>query len=145
MKLRTLFLSSFITMALLSACNDEDKPSYETKSYIDGIYSNYTDEEFPNLNLVYNNEVKTDKEVTLNTEDYKYCDITFKNVFDTPDVIFRNMEIKNSDNYLTIQKDTTIAGKNIHLDAEIKPEGYEGNYGLEKGSASMKIVITETE
>ena len=43
MKLKTLFLSSFIAMALFSACNDEDKPSYETKSYIDGIYSNYTD------------------------------------------------------------------------------------------------------
>lgn len=130
-----------LTCVFVTSCSEDQAESQE--SYLKGIYSNYSDDEQPNLDITYNGETVKDKEVSVNTIDNVTFDITFKNILETSDVLFSDVVLqKSGDNYIC-KADSIINNKEVHFDMKIKLEYNQSNG--DKANANMILYMTESD
>lgn len=140
MKTLSKLVLCFLACAFIAACSEDQPESQE--SYLKGIYSNYTDDEQPNLDATYNGNTVKDKEVSINTIDNVTFDITLKNILETPNVLFSDVILQKSDDNYTCKMDSTINNKEIHLDIKISPKFNQNNSN--KANANMILNVTES-
>lgn len=141
MKTLSKLMLYFLACAFIAACSEDDQPESQ-ESYLKGIYSNYTNDEQPNLDATYNSNTVKDKEVSINTIDNVTFDITLKNILETPNVLFSDVILQKSDDNYTCKMDSTINNKKIHLDIKISPKFNQNN--SDKANANMILNVTES-
>ena len=135
------FLCYCLTCVLIVSCSDDLQESHE--SYLNGIYSNYSDSKLSNLDVTYNGEAVKDKEVSVSTTDDLTFTITLKNILKTSDVVFNDVVLQKSNNIYIGEKDSIVNGKDVHLDIKIETSY---NQKIEsKSNANMILNVVESD
>ena len=143
LRMKNLFklLCCSLTCALTVSCSDDVQESHE--SYLNGIYSNYSDSKQSNLDVTYNGEVVKDKEVSVSTMDNLIFNITFKNILKTSDVLFNGVILQKSNNVYIGEKDSIVNGRDVHCDIKIETK-YDQTRG-DESNANMILNVGESD
>lgn len=137
--LRILF--SCLICIFVASCSEDESVSHE--SYLKGVYSNYSEDETPNLDITYNGVGVKDKEVSVNTIDDLAFDVLLKNILTTPDVLFSDVVLQKSGDDYVCEMDSVINNKEVHVEMRIKPEYNQEQ--SDKANANMVLDVAESE
>lgn len=137
--LRILF--SCLICIFVASCSEDESVSHE--SYLKGVYSNYSEDETPNLDITYNGVGVKDKEVSVNTIDDLAFDVLLKNILTTPGVLFSDVVLQKSGDDYVCEMDSVINNKEVHVEMRIKLEYNQEQ--SDKANANMVLDVAESD